>query len=1015
MKRILFALLFVLGFIAPAMSQTADDSNEGARLSLGTGNSYAFSWWGRTGRTYFVQHSEDLMNWVYFPDIIDSGTNAPLSYGFSVSGPDRFFLRLKYTDIPTGNPNTADFDGDGVSNLAELQAGLDPLHYADSDNNQLPDDWEVVHAGTFAAYPGKLSAQFQTGGSATRSLILSNATNQPVTYTVAVQNNELPIYSAQDSAHGGPAYTWEEISGTGTLLAAVSDGDDVSQTVTLTQFAFPYYGANYSSVHVSSNGFLTLSAPSTDYGNVPLPMPSAPSLLIAPLWDDLNPGAGGEVYVQELNNRLIIQYHQVAPYNGNGTLTFQVVLYSSGDVEFRYLSLTADATTCTVGIQNAGGTKGLQLAYNEACLSSQFSVHIRPVTRFFTLNQFSGTVPAQSQQTINATFNGVGVEPGVYTAQIQVSHNGIGTSPIVIPAIATITAVDTDGDLIPDWYEIANDLNPLVNDAALDRDEDGLTNLEEYRLGTLANQYDSDGDGLNDGWELRYGFDPLVENTYHSNPNLRPDADPDLDGLTNLEEEQLDTNPFNADTDGDGSSDYVENRNASDPSNAASTPTNPGGIPGGPAGPITPKVRVAVYFGDPSGSHSEKYRVILQPLEGDPNTKIRWRTNQKFGQTQTDVFDLPKGAKYKVTLKHFGTDPAAGLPSPDYDYVVDFDASQGCVVTDDPEGILGEHYESDPFFAQGKEAKLHIPLFEWVTPKGSPVTAPDDAGDGQNEFTYNTVSPGVLTIDLKVLVKPTGTAGLTAADGSKFADRCVFALPSITGSTFAWDAANASGMSNASGEHLLGKATFTTLPANNSDFGAKQAEFACDGQTDTLSKADFEVFYSATATNHLGGDPTHPNWFHYSRQNEGGTDYGYDPLIPTSQSVSGVPGSTKLANSAYTGGVYITTTINTSGRLVATGASPTYKYYKYFYGVVKHERQHAYNETSVGDSDGDDLSSTFEINISHTDPNNKFSAVGGGINFSDDEIYAGGPVEQAGINAADTSQDWANPGTNSKP
>lgn len=42
----------------------------------------------------------------------------------------------------------------------------------------------------------------------------------------------------------------------------------------------------------------------------------------------------------------------------------------------------------------------------------------------------------------------------------------------------------------------------------------------------------------------------------------------------------------------------------------------------------------------------------------------------------------------------------------------------------------------------------------------------------------------------------------------------------------------------------------------------------------------------------------------------------------------------------------------------------------------------------------------------------RFSATGGGVTFSDDEIYAGGPVEELGVTGADTSQDWANPGTN---
>jgi hypothetical protein len=34
------------------------------------------------------------------------------------------------------------------------------------------------------------------------------------------------------------------------------------------------------------------------------------------------------------------------------------------------------------------------------------------------------------------------------------------------------------------------------------------------------------------------------------------------------------------------------------------------------------------------------------------------------------------------------------------------------------------------------------------------------------------------------------------------------------------------------------------------------------------------------------------------------------------------------------------------------------------------------------------------------------------MDFPDREVYAGGPVEEAGINSADTTQDWAQPGTN---
>jgi hypothetical protein len=61
--------------------------------------------------------------------------------------------------------------------------------------------------------------------------------------------------------------------------------------------------------------------------------------------------------------------------------------------------------------------------------------------------------------------------------------------------------VDWDADGLPDDWEIVHGLNPAVNDAYLDSDFDGLTNLEEYEMGTDPLNPDTDGDGILDGDE----------------------------------------------------------------------------------------------------------------------------------------------------------------------------------------------------------------------------------------------------------------------------------------------------------------------------------------------------------------------------------------------------------------------------------------------------------------------------------------------------------------------------------
>ncbi len=82
---------------------------------------------------------------------------------------------------------------------------------------------------------------------------------------------------------------------------------------------------------------------------------------------------------------------------------------------------------------------------------------------------------------------------------------------------------DDDNDLIKDWWEKKYAYDQYDHtDAVLDRDDDGLTTLEEYQYGTDPDNPDTDGDGLNDGDEIEEGYDPLDETS------CQPARDTDL-------------------------------------------------------------------------------------------------------------------------------------------------------------------------------------------------------------------------------------------------------------------------------------------------------------------------------------------------------------------------------------------------------------------------------------------------------------------------------------------------------
>jgi len=72
-----------------------------------------------------------------------------------------------------------------------------------------------------------------------------------------------------------------------------------------------------------------------------------------------------------------------------------------------------------------------------------------------------------------------------------------------------------------DWFEVTYRLDPFSDDSALDLDLDGLTNLEEYLLGTFPNRSDSDGDDYSDLEEIENGTDPL-DPLSHPDYSLHP-------------------------------------------------------------------------------------------------------------------------------------------------------------------------------------------------------------------------------------------------------------------------------------------------------------------------------------------------------------------------------------------------------------------------------------------------------------------------------------------------------------
>ena len=132
--------------------------------------------------------------------------------------------------------------------------------------------------------------------------------------------------------------------------STISLTDDGSSQVTL-PFTFDFYGTGYNSVYVGSNGYLTFGAPDTGYTESIEEHFSLPR--IAPLFDDLNPSAGGTVSARTVGDSIAITWSDVPEYSTSNSNSFQVVLESSGNFTMTWLEIAS--TDAVVGISSGAG------------------------------------------------------------------------------------------------------------------------------------------------------------------------------------------------------------------------------------------------------------------------------------------------------------------------------------------------------------------------------------------------------------------------------------------------------------------------------------------------------------------------------------------------------------------------------------------------------------------------------------------------------------------------------------
>jgi hypothetical protein len=420
------------------------------------------------------------------------------------------------------NPTVVDTDADGLPDGQEITLGTNPL-VVDTDGDSFSDGLEVAQ-GTDPKNPASVPLLLlvnrygfnETGGSDSR--------------TVVDTVGESP------GAILGDGFAWN-----GTDLVLDGGSSATAAYVDLpNRFVSRHARANGGSGTITIEGWVTVtdSAPGWarlfDFGS------SAPTNV-----EILGPGGGGEgrdylmftAYNGNDANTRQLDWRNEDPAGGGGVVGAYAT--STFGSEFHFVITVDEIAKKASAYENGVKTTEVNLNWGLGDVND--------------INCWLGRSNWTADGNLAGTFNEFRLYSGLMS-ETQIAAN-TAAGPNVVPVY------DTDGDGMPDWYELRNGLNRNnPADAASDSDGDGLSALGEYQRRTNPAAPDTDGDGLTDGAEV---------NTHNSDPNV---VDTDADGLSDGQEVTLTTNPTNPDTDGDSFSDGNEVAQGTDPKNPSSVP-----------------------------------------------------------------------------------------------------------------------------------------------------------------------------------------------------------------------------------------------------------------------------------------------------------------------------------------------------------------------------------------------------------------------------------------------------------
>jgi Zn-dependent metalloprotease len=293
---------------------------------------------------------------------------------------------------------------------------------------------------------------------------------------------------------------WVDIEGMGTEYT-FPHNDQSGATLDI-GFDFPFLGEAYTQFSINANGWIGFGEDSDAWENLSIPSSAAPGPAIFGFWDDLNPVndqcnsyCSGNVYYYGEADRFIVWFNEVAHWWTNfedSFYDFQMILYSDGKIDLNYNTLTGNYSSATVGIQDASGNNGLEVAFDQPSLHDGLSIKFSQGPEWISVTPPTGQVDAGNSLTLEVEVDASGLEDGLYEGYLRLVTSG---GNVGLPVTMVVSGDPSlQGDINDDEAVNIQDIIFLINFildldepdtgefSAADLNNDGALNIQDIIL-----------------------------------------------------------------------------------------------------------------------------------------------------------------------------------------------------------------------------------------------------------------------------------------------------------------------------------------------------------------------------------------------------------------------------------------------------------------------------------------------------------------------------------------------------